>query len=167
MQFSPAAAVDSLRIRTNCLVLFRDLRCKMYRFSVHTSLPPSRYSLFPLSQGRALTVTSIVDSWLHGSAKPRGLRDGKSQSWNDGGIWALDKASRLEMWASWESGFRRDNAVRLAGLIAACNADSRELAELEMTRDIQRIKQACFSRSLGRLDARGGDGLVGINCPFS
>lgn len=96
----------------------------------------------------------IINSWLSGSAKPQGTRYSQSQSWNNDGVWALDTASRREVWESWNSGFKRDNAVRLAGLIAACDADTRELAELEMARDIQRVKQARVSRDFGR--AGGG-----------
>lgn len=46
------------------------------------------------------------------------------------------------MWASWESGIRRDAAERLARLIERCDADSRELNDLEMNRNIQRVQQA-------------------------
>ncbi|CAN0467579.1 unnamed protein product, partial [Scytosiphon promiscuus] len=112
-----------------------------------------------LSQGRALTGASIVQTWLDGKRKPSALfpQPATNSTANDSdggkgrqpettlstsGIWALDKDARKTKWNGWEAAIKAEVAVRVAGRVAVHDSYARQLSGLQLKKDLQRVASA-------------------------
>lgn len=95
--------------------------------------------------------------WLHGDAKPPILRAGSNwegifsspqephdaqQADEETGLWSFDRDTRRKMWDTWVKEIRNERVESLARHIEHYNTDARELTELQLQRDIERVKQA-------------------------
>lgn len=111
-----------------------------------------------LLQGRALTTASIVQTWLDGGRKPQALSQQPNAAsapspspgaaaqlkitLSTSGIWAMEKNARKAAWAGWEAAITAEAAERVARRVASHDMHARELSELQLQRDLQRVRGA-------------------------
>lgn len=95
-------------------------------------------------QGRAPKQASIVQGWLGGESKPLALQtdwDTKQTLLRTGSIWGLDKHARGAMWSGWEATYKEAAEV-FAKKVALHDNYARELSELQLQRDLHRVRDA-------------------------
>lgn len=86
-----------------------------------------------------------MQSWLKGESKPLALQIDSAReqtSWRTRGIWGLDKHAREEMWSRWEATYKTEAAENVANEVARHDNNARELSELQLQRDLHRVKGA-------------------------
>lgn len=96
-------------------------------------------------QGRALTETSIVQSWLGGEPKPLALQIHSATEQTPcrtKSIWSLDKHARKAMWSSWEASYKKEATEEVVNKVALYDNYARELSDLQLQRDLHRMKGA-------------------------